>query len=62
MSLILNLIVFLEPYYPIIKPDAKADSRLYEPTYHLASVAKSQLDLYFQPDTTDETETTNETK
>ena len=48
VSLILNLIAFLEPYYPIIKPEAKQSSQLYEPTLGLASVAKTQADKYLK--------------
>lgn len=58
MSLVLNLIAFLEPYYPIIKPEAKHESRLYEPTFDLASVAKSQLDQYLKDYKSENTENT----
>ncbi len=46
MSLLLNLIVFIEPYYPLIKQEAKSESRLFQPTLDLASIAKSQLVKY----------------
>ena len=46
ISLLLNFIVFLEPYYPLIKPEAKQQSALYQPTLNLTSIAKSQLEKY----------------
>ena len=46
MSLVLNFITFLEPYYPIIKQEAKQQSVLYQPTHDLASITKSQLEKY----------------
>ena len=48
VSLVLNLIAFIEPYYPIIKPEAKQQSQLYEPTCRLASVAKSEAEKYLK--------------
>ena len=48
VSLILNLITFIEPYYPIIKPEAKQQSQLYEPTCRLASVAKGEAEKYLK--------------
>ena len=60
VSLVLNIISFLEPYYPIIKPEAKQESRLYQPAHDLASIAKSQIDIYLKTDH-DKTET-SETK
>ncbi len=46
VSLLLNFIVFLEPYYPLIKPEAKQQSALYQPTLNLTAIAKSQLEKY----------------
>ena len=61
MSVVLNLLTFVEPYYPVIKPEAKENSYLYQPTLCLASVAKSQLDIYlknYTPENTDNTDNT----
>lgn len=46
VSLLLNFITFLEPYYPLIKPEAKQQSVLYQPIHDLTSIAKSQLEKY----------------
>ena len=62
MSLVLNLISFLEPYYPVIKPEAKQESRLYQPTHDLASVAKSQLDTYLKTYNLTNTDSSEQTK
>ncbi len=48
VSLVLNLITFIDPYYPIIKPEAKQQSQLYEPTCRLASVAKGEAEKYLK--------------
>ena len=60
MSLVLNLISFVEPYYPIIKPEAKQQSRLYQPTHDLASIAKSQLDIYLYDFSSDNSENSDQ--
>ena len=48
VSLALNLIALIEPYYPVFKPEAKQTSQLYEPTLRLASVAKTQAEKYLK--------------
>jgi membrane protein required for colicin V production len=56
VSLLLNFITFLEPYYPIIKDEAKQESKLYQPTHDIAAIAKGQLDTYMQSYTKDNAE------
>lgn len=46
VSLVLNLFLFIDPYYTLIKPEAKNESILYQPALSLAAVAKSQAQKY----------------
>jgi len=46
VSLLLNLLTFVDPYYEVIRSEAKTQSKLYTPTLRIASVAKKQLETY----------------
>lgn len=46
LSVLLNLFVLVEPYYPILKEEAKQQSHLYQPITDLAAIAKTQLENY----------------
>ena len=46
LSVLLNLFVLVEPYYPILKEEAKQQSNLYQPITDLAAIAKTLLENY----------------
>ena len=54
VSLVLNLCIVVEPYYAVIKPEAKAASLLYKPATELASVAKGQVQKYLPKEETND--------
>lgn len=46
VSAILNLLLIIDPYICIIKPEAKHASFAYKPTLHIASVAWDKASAY----------------
>lgn len=46
LSVLLNLFVIVEPWYPVLKEEAKQQSTLYRPITDMAAIAKTQLEKY----------------
>ena len=54
MSVILNLMTLIDPFYEIIKPEAKSTSIAYSPVLKMASMAKNTVDEYLPQYTQDD--------